>query len=221
MKIVIVEDEGVIALFLQSILQGFGHDVAAVFNNGNSLFTFLKSNSVDLIFMDININGSLDGIQTANTVHGRYPDISFVYLTSYRDSETIKSAQSVRPLGFLIKPVVESDIEAIMMVVEGYKNSSLKLLPEQIIFGEYCYKINSLYKDDKIIALSKNEAICIKALVKNRNTYISSEQLISTIWENEADRIVSLRELVHRLRKKLPNLPLKSVPNVGYILSTT
>lgn len=150
-------------------------------------------------------------------------NISFVYLTSYKDSETIKSAQAVKPLGYLIKPVVESDLEAILMVVDGYKKSYIKDETTQIIFEQYSYntKTKTLYTDNRVIALSKNEILCIDALVRNRNTYISSEQLIATIWEHEQNRIDSLRELIYRLRKKLPNLPLHSSVNIGYMLSTS
>lgn len=223
MNVVIIEDEGVTALFLREIIKDLNHTVVGVFDNSDALFSFLKSNPVDLIFMDINIKGALDGIQTANLAHNKYPNISFVYLTSYKDSQTIKSAQAVKPLGYLIKPVLESDLEAIMMVVDGYKNSSIKIEPTQIVFGEYNYnsKTKILYKENQTIILSKNEILCIDALVHNRNTYISSEQLITIIWEHEQNRLDSLRELIYRLRKKLPNLPLHSSSNIGYLLSTS
>ncbi|MFA6192395.1 MAG: response regulator [Sulfurimonas sp.] len=223
MNIVIIEDEGLTALFLQEIIKDLHHTVVGVFDNGQELLSFLKSNQVDLIFMDININGSLDGIQTANLTHSKYPNISFVYLTSYKDSETIKNAQAVKPLGYLIKPVVGSDLEAILMVVDGYKKSCIKDETTEVLFEQFSYntKTKTLYVDTKMIALSKNELLCIDTLVRNRNTYISSEQLIATIWNNEENRIDSLRELIYRLRKKLPNLPLHSGSNIGYCLNTS
>lgn len=222
MNVVIVEDEGVTALFIKEVLRDLKHNVAAVFDNADELFSFLKSNQVDLIFMDINIKGSYDGIQTATIAHARYPNISFVYLTSYKDSETIKSAQAVNPLGYLIKPIVESDLEAILMVVGGYKKSSLRVEPTQIRFGDYSYnlKTKTLSVNNTVITLSKNELLCIDILAHNRNSYISSEQLIARIWGDEENRFDSLRELIYRLRKKVPNLPLHSSSNIGYTLSS-
>lgn len=223
MNIVILEDEGLTALFLKEVITDIDHDVIGVFDSSHDLLPFLKDNKVDLIFMDININGSYDGIQTAYLVQNKYPNISFVFLTSYKDSDTIKSAQAVKPLGYLIKPVLESDIEAVMMVVEGYKKSHVKMEPVEIVCGEYSYNINTktLYTNNKVITLSKNEAICIQTLVSSRDSYISSEQLVAKIWGEEANRIVSLRELIYRLRKKLPSLPLSSSSNVGYMLSSS
>ena len=223
MNIVILEDEGLTALFLKEVITDIDHDVIGVFDSSHDLLPFLKDNKVDLIFMDININGSYDGIQTAYLVQNKYPNISFVFLTSYKDSDTIKSAQAVKPMGYLIKPVLESDIEAVMMVVEGYKKSHVKMEPVEIVCGEYSYNINTktLYTNNKVITLSKNEAICIQTLVSSRDSYISSEQLVAKIWGEEANRIVSLRELIYRLRKKLPSLPLSSSSNVGYMLSSS
>lgn len=223
MNIIIIEDEGVTALFLKEIISDLGHNVVGLFDNGDALLTFLKSNNVDLIFMDININGVLDGIQTATIAHNKYPDISFVYLTSYKDSQTIKEAQAVRPLGYLIKPVLESDLEAILMVVEGCKQRYKKDESHEIVFAEYKYNIKTktLSANNEVIPLSKNKLICINTLILNKNSYISSEQLIAAIWKDDKDRTVSLRELIYRLRKKLPNLPLYSDSNIGYTLSTS
>ncbi|MCX6075554.1 MAG: response regulator [Campylobacterales bacterium] len=72
MNIVIIEDEGLTALFLQEIIKDLHHSVVGIFDNSDALFSFLKNNQVDLIFMDIKINGSLDGIQTANLAHNKY-----------------------------------------------------------------------------------------------------------------------------------------------------
>ncbi|DAB28468.1 MAG TPA: transcriptional regulator [Sulfurimonas sp. UBA10385] len=223
MNIYIIEDEGVTALFLKEIISDLGHNVAGIFDNGDALLTFLKNGSVDLIFMDININGALDGIQTATIVHNRYPDISFVYLTSYKDSQTIKDAQAVKPLGYLIKPVVESDLEAIMMVVQGCKQRYKKDESHEILFAEYKYNIKTktLFDNGEVISLSKNELTCINTLILNKNSYISAEHLIAAIWKDDKERVVSLRELIYRLRKKLPNLPLHSNSNIGYALSTS
>lgn len=223
MNVVIVEDEGVSALFLKEVIKDLKHNVVGVFDNGSTLLTFLKSNQIDLIFMDININGPMDGIQTANMVLSRYPDILFVYLTSYKDSETIKEAQAVKPLGYLIKPILESDLEAVLMVVDGYKNRYEKVETTEVRFGNYSYnrKTKTLYKNNKVVTLSKNETFCIDALASNINEYISSEQLILTIWQDEENRLPSLRELIYRLRKKLPNLPLYSSSSLGYTLNNS
>lgn len=222
MNIIVVEDEGITALFLKEVIEDLEHEVIGVFDEGNALLSFLKENTVDLIFMDIQINGSMDGIQLANILYRKYPNIKFIFLTSYKDSETILNAQVVKPMGYLIKPVLEKDIEAILMVVAGREGISEQKRSNKIIFGDYMYDLEnkSLYRGDEYITLAKNEHRCFHALILHRDTTVSTEQLIFSIWGDEDGRLSSLRELTYRLRKKLPGIALTNIPNMGYILST-
>ena len=221
MNIIIVEDEGITALFLRESLLDFKHNVIGIFSNASALFDFLKTTEekTDLIFMDINIEGSQDGIQAAKEVYFNYPVISLVFITSFKDSETIKEAQSVKPLGYLVKPISEVDLETILMVVEA-NNGTSNLLQEEITLNNYMYKTDTkeLYYNNSLIHLSKNEQFCIDILMKNLNSYVSCEQLMQEIWNDDKDRISSLRELFFRLRKKLVNLNIISSPNMGYTL---
>ena len=222
MNIIIVEDEGITAFFLKEVIEDLEHEVVGVFDEGNGLLDFLKDNSVDLIFMDIQINGSIDGIQLANIIYRKYPDIKFIFLTSYKDSETILNAQVVKPMGYIIKPVVEKDIEAILMVVGGRDSISNPKKNNKIIFGEYMYDLDTktLYRGEEYIALAKNERSCFHTLILHRDTTVSAEQLIFSIWGDEDGRLSSLRELTYRLRKKIPGISLTNILNIGYILST-
>jgi len=220
MNIVIVEDEGITAFFLKDAINETEHKVVGVFDNGNSTLSFLKDNSVDLIFMDINISGALDGIQTAQKAHIKYPDISFVFLTSYKDSNTIAEAQIIKPLGYLVKPVTQSDIEAILMVVEGRRNTINNSNSDEIICQNFRYNLKTkiLHQNGEIVNLSSNEQTCLDMLIHNRNNYISANQLINKIWKDDKNRESSLRELIYRLRKKLSCITLSSTPNIGYML---
>ena len=222
MKIVIVEDEGITALFLQETIEECSHEVVGVFDEGNALLIFLEDNEVDLIFMDININGVLDGIQVADLVYHKYQHIFFVFLTSYKDSHTIESARVVRPIGYLIKPVLEKDIEAILMVSEGYKDKFEIENINDVHIGEYIYNIENamICRSGEFIALSKNEHRCLRELILHRGTQVSIEQLLFSIWGEDENRLPSLRELTYRLRKKLPGVHIDNIPNVGYILRT-
>lgn len=218
-NIAIVEDEGLTVLFLNEVLSELGHSTKGIFDNAEETMTFLKQTHVDLVFMDIEIAGALDGIQTAERIHRRYPKVKFIFLTSYKDSDTIQRAQNVKPIGYLIKPVIQSDIEAIMMVAQGQvKKDSKEGYSLQL--GEYTYNMNEkiLQKDQNPIRLTKNEQQCFHELVLHRDMYVSAEHLISAIWGDEDNRIASLRELTSRLRKKLSGLTLENIPKVGYIL---
>jgi len=218
MNIIIIEDEGITALFLKETLEDLNHNVINIFDNGNDLIKYLTSNNnIDLIFMDINIKGKIDGIELAKIVKKEYSNISFVFLTSYKDKETIGEAKLVKPLGYIIKPVIQNDIEAVMMVVESTKvidDNSIKYIK----VGKYVYDVdlNILLINKSPVLLGKNELICMKALILNTAPVISAKDLMKKIWINNENNLSSLRELISRLRKKLPGLEINSIPNIGY-----
>ena len=220
MKIIIIEDEGITALFLKKSIESLGHEVVAMFDNGRELFDYLQRGSVDLIFMDIQIKGSMDGVQVSHIIHRQSPEIRFIFLTSYKDSYTIASAQEVKPSGYMIKPVTEQDIEAILMVVQGQiqkQDNAYNI----VRIGAYIYYLDtrSLNRAGEYIHLTKNEQSYFHELIKNRGQHVSMAQLIASIWTETDNRVTSLRELTSRMRKKLTGLKLENIPNVGYTLT--
>lgn len=220
MKIAIVEDEGITALFLRKSLVSLKHTVSGLFDNAAELLAFLERDQVDLVLMDINIKGATDGIQCARKVYTEYPAISIVFLTSYKDQETICDAQGVKPYGYLIKPVSKSDLAAVLMVVQSHHTPRAEA-NDIIALGHYRYHSTEhiLYESDNIIALSLKEQICLDTLVHNINNYVSSEQLEQSLWPERSDHKGSLRELIFRLRKKLPHLTITTTRNTGYTLT--
>lgn len=225
MNIILVEDEGITTLFLKETLESLGHCCSAVFNNANELFEHLTLNNlIDVIFMDICIKGSIDGIQAAQNIKQKYPHIAVVFLTSYNDSQTIAAASIAKPLGYLIKPVGKSSLEASLMVVQSNQEKQREILPESFIITfsnvyEFDKKQRLVFFENRFIKLTNKEMKCLEALVLNKKSYISIEQLISLVWGDDEDRYSSLRELIYRIRKKLPHVAITSIPNVGYMLN--
>jgi DNA-binding response OmpR family regulator len=222
-NIILVEDEGITTLFLKDTLESLGHSCQALFSNAIELFEYLhKNNSIDIIFMDICLHGPMDGIQAAEKLKKLYPQIAVVFLTSYSDSQTISAASVAKPLGYLIKPVGKSNLEAILMVVQS--NAQHSQPPEEnskIEFSdEYCYdkQQKMVYFENESVKLTNKELKCVEALVLNKNNYISIDQLMCIIWGDDG-RYSSLRELIYRIRKKLPKISITSIPNVGYMLN--
>lgn len=224
MDIIIVEDEGITVLFLEDALSELGHNILDSFDNAVEVLEYLKKGThPKLIFMDINIRGAMDGIRLALKIKESYNSISFVFLTSYKDKLTLEETKAVKPLGYLIKPVIKSNIEAIMMIVESQVSSEIVKEEKDILkINNYKYNTQSkiIFKNKIPIFLSANETKCLEILVKNINSYISTEQLTYKIWGEEKSPS-TIRELVFRLRKKLIDLEVKNIPNLGYILINT
>ena len=108
--ILIVEDEGLIALHLSELLEKAGYHVSAPAYSGEMVLRELGTSPLpDLVLMDIALAGSLDGIETARQIRQQYP-IPVIFLTAYSNQNRIDEAQKVSPFGYLKKPVLEDEL---------------------------------------------------------------------------------------------------------------
>lgn len=217
MNILIVEDEFLTSKFIQESLNSLGFLSVFIVDNAIDANITLVEKNIDLIFMDINIKGPKDGLQLAAEISKKY-NTKIVFITSYQDTQTIQEASFSTPLGYLIKPIIKADIESIMMISKNFFNNHEK---ESTFMNIDIYKYdkinNILYENNKVITLSKLENKAIEIFVKYMNIPISNDILISYLWKEEKNNS-SLRELISRLRKKVPNLKIRNHSNIGYIL---
>ena len=102
-KILIVDDEGIIAMDLRNQLEDFGYEVVATAFSGGQAISLAVEHKPDLIMMDIVLKGNMDGISAAQLITEAM-DIPVIFLTSYSDPATIKRAKTVGAYGYLIKP---------------------------------------------------------------------------------------------------------------------
>ncbi len=109
-KILIAENERIIAIDIKNSLHRMGCEVLEIVSSGEEVMRKVKEEKPDLILMDITLDGSLDGIETAEIISSKY-DIPVIYLTAYSDRETLQRAKITEPYGYLIKPFDSREIE--------------------------------------------------------------------------------------------------------------
>ncbi|MBT4286612.1 MAG: PAS domain S-box protein [Deltaproteobacteria bacterium] len=109
-KILIVEDEAIIAMELESQLQSLGHQVASVVDTGKDAIQKIELDRPDLIIMDIRIKGEMNGIETAEIVKNRF-GIPVIFSTAYLDEKRIERAKITMPFGYVLKPIQERDLK--------------------------------------------------------------------------------------------------------------
>ncbi len=108
-SILIVEDEGILAIELESYLSLCGYNVVGIAASGERALELADHKMPDLILMDIKLRGKLDGIDTAVMIKEKY-DVAILFLTAHVDEATIDRASNVNPVGFIRKPVQSRDI---------------------------------------------------------------------------------------------------------------
>jgi signal transduction histidine kinase len=114
LKILIVEDDAVSALLLQKALEKNKHEILGIADSGEKALELLTQNHADIVMMDINLAGELDGIKTTEIINEKY-DIPVVYLSASSDAETLNKVVGTNPSAYVIKPF---NIRELNMVIE-------------------------------------------------------------------------------------------------------
>ncbi|HIJ00269.1 MAG: two-component system, response regulator PdtaR [Candidatus Methanomethylophilaceae archaeon] len=112
-RILIVEDEVVVAMYIETLLVTFGYEVAGIVTNGKDAIDAVKNNGIALILMDINIEGDIDGIETVKRIK-EFSDVPVIYVSAYIDKETIDRAAETKPASYLSKPFKNKDLKDII-----------------------------------------------------------------------------------------------------------
>lgn len=102
-SILVVDDERIVALDIKGTLETLGYQVCAVANSAETALKAAETHSPDLILMDINLKGEMDGIAIAHVFNAKYAT-PVVFLTAYSDRDTFERAKSSNPYGFILKP---------------------------------------------------------------------------------------------------------------------
>jgi len=109
-KILVVEDERVVARDIEKRLKKLGYIVPASVASGEEAIEKVAELRPDLVLMDIRLKGQMDGIEAAEQIRADF-DIPIVYLTAYADESTLQRAKVTEPFGYIVKPFDERDLQ--------------------------------------------------------------------------------------------------------------
>ncbi len=141
-KILITEDEVLIAREIEITLQELGYVVVGIASDGQSALAKVAETQPDLVLMDIVISGEADGIETADRIRDRFR-IPIIFLTAYADSDTLQRAKVTAPFGYVLKPFQPQELNIAIQIAlvrhraEQFRLESLRkeistLLPHEI-----------------------------------------------------------------------------------------
>lgn len=114
-KIAIVEDEGVVALGLQSRLEAANYSVTGIADSAPSALSLVANTTPDLVLIDVGLKGEQNGIEVAHTIRDRWK-IPIIFLTGYSDPEMMRSAQQTDLFGYLIKPINPIELHSTIQI---------------------------------------------------------------------------------------------------------
>ena len=243
-KILIVEDESIIALNLKETLIELGYEPCGIAPNKCKTIALLeKGIQPDLILMDIYLKGPTTGIELAKELKITMPEVPVIFLTANSELATIKEASKAFSYGYIIKPYKKPSLHAAIEVAiakvneDNKKREKLdaieninKTLEHQLTVNRdknhrtvqlkygYLYdkETNILYYGDEPVKLTSKEKSIIDLLCNSAGHFISQEQMEYAIWQDEPAGYAAFRSVLFRLRSKVHKDLITNQNNTGY-----
>ncbi len=135
MKLLIIDDDSLVALSLKTILsQDRDIEVTALGNSGEDAIMLYEKHHPDVLLMDIRMKG-ITGIEAGEQIIARHPDAKILYLTTFNDDEYIAKALAMGAKGYIIKQDYEAILPAVRTVYGGqtvYGNDVMKKIPDML-----------------------------------------------------------------------------------------
>lgn len=161
LRILIVEDDAMIAESMTDILLTLDHEVAGLASDAQTALQMVKDLNPDLALLDIQINGEEDGIDLAEKL-SQEVNMPFIFTTAFADSDTIERAKELGPYGYILKPYGIKDVNvAIEIAMKNWKNT--EILKEKNEAAEL--KNNQLWvkTDSRLVRITDDEIQYIEA----------------------------------------------------------
>lgn len=129
-RVLVMEDERILALHMRQQLSKLGYDVVAMASSGARALEKIVELRPDVALMDIHVEGDMDGIETASRIPPELA-VPVIYITAYSEESTLERARATRPYGYIIKPFSERELHAtIQMALERRRSEQAMRISE-------------------------------------------------------------------------------------------
>ncbi len=124
-RVLIVEDDMIIGANISLQLSKLGYEITGIESRGEEALIHARLNSPDVVLMDINLKGNIDGVKTAHSIQ-TIADIPIVYITANNDEATFEKAKKTHPFAFISKPINMRDLHRTLSLLEEQINKTNK-----------------------------------------------------------------------------------------------
>jgi len=221
-KILIVEDEAIVALELKTELEKLDCFVLDIVCTQKDALAAIKKELPDIIMMDIKLGKKENGITIVKEIQKKQ-DIAIIYLTAFSDDETMQRAFSTNPIGYIVKPFKTQELKThIQLAMFKLNQNDLSIInKDHIPIGEDFYfdlENKQLYYRNNFIKLGKKEKILLAILVDANHAKVPFATIEEAIWNGNETSTSALRTLVYRLKGKVGNNIIEVTYGYGYNL---
>ena len=217
-NILIVEDESIIAMEIESYIIKLGYTVIDICSSENDAYKKALEDEVDLILMDIFLREG-DGIDAAKRIK-RHKEIPIIFLTAHMDEKSIERSLEVDPVAYLTKPFNRQELFAAIKIALS-KCCTIENSVVGNIYLDYEFSFDS--KSAQLICcgeevhLSKKERQLLALFLDNPNRLISFMTMEYELWPDKPSHDSRRRTLISRLRAKLKHKFIDTLSSEGYV----
>lgn len=191
-------------------------------DNGVEALNIYKDKKPDILLLDITMP-ELNGLELIKIIRETDKTTPIIILSAHSHKEYLFEAIKLNLVDYLIKPINRNEFKDVVENSIAKLSNSQELEDSKVIINDDCYwdrRSRILFYKERIVDITKNERILFELMLNKKNQIVKPAEISSYVWntENEVND-ASIRNLVKRLRKKLPVDIIDSIYGSGYILS--
>ena len=215
MKILILEDESILALSMQEFLEDCGYETNT-FASSDEAYDAIYDTVYDLLLLDVKVLGEKSGFEMLSTLRKEGLKIPAIFITSLTDIDDLSRGYECGACDYIRKPFDLAELR--LRIEQVVKLQCFSSSDDSIALPSgYSYNLKNMkltFEDENII-LAKTEAKILELLIKQRGNVVSYEMFWEEIW-GEWIEPTNIRVQVGTLRKKLKQDFIKNIRGVGY-----
>lgn len=211
-NILIIEDNTIQAMYLQQVLNTLDVNVIGCVTNADDAFLLASKNKIDIVISDINIIGEKDGIEVSRVIQHEQGS-QIIFLTAFKDQETLLRASNVDFSGYLLKPFREDELIVLVnLIINKYHLNTKAKLVQINEHHSYDKTKGLLYLNEKEMYLTRNENTLFNTLFASINMPIAYNDFS---FESDKRKVIT-----NNLNVKLKGLVVRDLKEENSLLLT-
>lgn len=212
-KILIVEDERVVAMNISKTLENEGYETIDICASYNASIKVLEKKEVDLVLIDIYLKGKKDGIDLAKEINRNYK-LPFIFISKNENKAKAYEAIETEPITYLSKPFSDIELLAAVNLVSRVGMQRRYKINETLA---YCFETKALFNKEESVTLTKKEILFMEVMIKEMQNreFVPNKVIDEGVW-GESIKSVTRRNMISRINNKSGKKVLKAVNNLGY-----
>jgi DNA-binding LytR/AlgR family response regulator len=196
MKILLIEDEFILAEDLSNTLESDGYEVDYVVDNGPDALAHFRENDIDLVLCDIHIKGIWDGIETIEQLIA-VKQVPIIYLTALTDKTTLERAKKTFPAAYISKPYHLTNLR--MAIEMAINNFAVKIQPTQLVREDSTQRETILQVNDDIFIKQNYQFVKFSM---GDILYLEADKIYTTIVTTK--KKYAIRQSISNVLERLP-----------------